>query len=264
MTSNSIRLARRRIFLCAGAFFVVAVLTVISSTVFHLKPVTLPKQITSSLAVPPRGHRSGQTHFDLLAKLLADNRRGRDESGVLRAASDPASEFRVPSQKHPLLDKPAPFFTLLQSDSRPWSLDERLERGPVVLVFYLNYGCDACVTGLFELNADFRMFQALGVEVVAISDDPNELTQRRFKRYGEFSFPVLSDPGHTVATAYSIFRPADASKPEHLLHGTFVIGQDHQVKWAQTGDAPFTHNTAVLCELARLHRKLPKASTEDQ
>jgi peroxiredoxin len=175
---------------------------------------------------------------------------------MLRAASDPASELRISSQQHPLLDQPAPLFTLLDSDGLAWSLDEKLERGPVVLVFYLNYGCDVCVSGLFELNADIRMFQALGAELVAISDDPPELTQRRFKRYGAFSFPVLSDAGHVVATTYSIFHPANADEPEQLLHGTFVIGQDRQVKWAHTGDAPFTPNTALLCELAQCKREL--------
>ncbi len=218
--------------------------------------------ITSFAARQPRAHRNGQTHFDLLAKYIADDRRGRDAAGVLRTASDPASELRVSSQQHPLLDERSPPFTLLDSDAKPWNLDEKLERGPVVLVFYLNYGCDACVTGLFELNADFRSFQALGVEVAAISDDPADLTQRRFKRYGEFSFPVLSDPGHTVAAAYSIFHLANADKPEELLHGTFVISQDRRVKWVQTGAAPFTPNTALLCELARLDPESSVAALE--
>jgi peroxiredoxin len=222
----------------------------------------LPRQITSTTVDRQGGHRSGLTHFDLLARLLADNRRGRNEDGVLCAASDPTSEFRVASQQHPLLDQSAPLFTLLDSECQTWSLDEKLLRGPIVLVFYLNYGCDACVSGLFELNADIRMFQALGAEVAAISDDPAELTQRRFKRNGAFSFPVLCDPGHEVARTYSIFRPADADGPEQLLHGTFVIGEDRRVKWAHTDDAPFTRNTALLCELARLNPEVTVAAAE--
>jgi peroxiredoxin len=159
-----------------------------------------------------------------------------------------------------MLDQPASLFTLRDSEGETWSLDEKLERGPVVLVFYLDYGCDACVSGLFELNADLPMFQALGAEVAAISADPAELTQRRFKRYGAFTFPVLSDTGHEVARAYSIFRPANGERPDQLLHGTFVIGQDRRIKWVHTGDAPFTPNTALLCEVARLNPKLSAAA----
>jgi peroxiredoxin len=244
----------------------------ISWAIHRLKRASPPKQITSDPAVRQRGHRSGQTQFDLLARLLADSRRGSDEFGILCATSDPASAFRVRSEPHPLLDEPAPLFSLLDHADRSWSLADKLKRGPVVLVFYLNYGCDACVSSLFELNADIRMFQALGAEVVAISDDPAELTQQRFKRYGAVSFPVLSDPGHEVARRYSIFRPTEADQPEQLLHGTFVIGQDRRVKWARTGDAPFTPNTALLCELARVNSEWPVAAdgkavltgTEDQ
>ncbi len=252
MITNPLRLGRRRILLCGGALIVIAATFVIGSAAFRLKPASIPTRVTIAPADRPPAHRGGKMQFDLLAKFLADDRRGRDESGLLAVLSDPASEYRVPSQPHPLLDKSAPLFTLPDSAGHIWNLEERLERGPVVLVFYLNYGCNACVSGLFDLNADFPMLQKLGAQVAAISDDPPELTRRRFQRYGAFSFPVLSDPGHSVAAAYSIFRPADADQPEQLLHGTFVIGQDRQVKWVQTGDAPFTSNTAVLFELAQL------------
>ena len=259
MTTNSFKPSRRGLYLSSVALIGVSATALIDWAPHRpQRPVPL-KQVPIADARQPRGHRSGQTHFDLLARLLADNRRGRDDFEVLRKASAAASEFRVASQQLPLLDQPAPPFTLVDSDGRPWRLDEKLLHGPVVQVFYLGYGCDACVSGLFELNADIRMFHELGAEVAAISDDPAELTQRRFKRYGGFSFPVLSDPEHEVAQKYSIFRPTDSNEAEQLLHGTFVIGQDGHVKWVHTGDVPFTPNTGLLCELARLN---PEAAVD--
>jgi peroxiredoxin len=212
-------------------------------------------------AAPPpqlRKHFTGKVHFDLLAKLLADDRRSAPGDEWLRELADPRSTFRVGTQAHPLLDHAAPDFTLGNHRGQPWRLQGQLGRGPVVLVFYIGYACNACVHDLFELNADLERFHSLGAEVVAVSGDTPGLTRQRFEQYGAFGFPVLSDPGHAVALSYGTFRPAKETKPEELLHGTFLIGQDGKVHWVSCGDTPFRNNKALLHELARLANKLPQ------
>ena len=77
----------------------------------------------------------------------------------------------------------------------------------------------------------------------AVSADPPELTRERFRQYGEFAFPVLSDPGNKVAGLYGVYRPASGEAPEDLQHGTFVIGRDGCVHWVNTGNSPFTAST---------------------
>jgi peroxiredoxin len=244
----------------------VAICATLAASTIVAWPLSRWKQTTGPIrkasARRGREHRSGQAHFDLLAKFIADDRASRSESDVLRAVSDPESVLRVPSQEHPLLNQTAPLFELLDHKKCAWSMSDKLQHGPVVVVFYLNYGCDACVGSLFEMNADLALFRTLGAEVVAISDDPPELTQRRFQRFGSFSFSVLSDPGHEVARAYSIYHPAEAGQPERLLHGIFVISEEGRVTWVQTGDAPFGRNGATLCELTRLGRERSR-SPED-
>ncbi len=194
----------------------------------------------------------------MLAKLLADDRRSAPGEDWLRELAGPKSTFRVETQHHPLLHHAAPDFTLLDHRGQPWSLQGHIGRGPVLLVFYLGYACNACVHDLFELNADLARFRSLGADVVAVSGDTPSLTWERFEQYGAFGFPVLSDPGHMVALSYGTFRPAKASKPDKLLHGTFLIGRDGQVHWVSYGDAPFRNNKALLYELARLENKLPQ------
>jgi peroxiredoxin len=190
-------------------------------------------------------------HFDLLAKLLADDRRSAAADAWLHELADPRASFRVETKQHPLLGQPAPDFTLRDASARPWNLQEHFARGPVVLVFYLGYFCDACVHDLFELNADVQRFRHLGAEVVAVSGDTPELTRQRFRQYGAFTFPVLSDPGHALARAFGTFRPGTDTQPEELLHGTFLIGRDGRVCWAYRGDTPFRNNKALLYELVR-------------
>jgi peroxiredoxin len=207
---------------------------------------------------PTGKHFTGKVQFDVLAKLLADDRRSAPGNDWLRELADPKATFRVKTQTHPLLEHAALDFTLEDHRGQRWNLQGQLSRGPLVLVFYLGYACNACVHDLFELNADLERFHSLGAEVVALSGDPPALTRQRFEQYGAFGFPVLSDPDHVVALSYGTFRPAKGSKPEELLHGTFLIGRDGQVHWMSYGDTPFRNNKALLYELARLENKVPQ------
>jgi peroxiredoxin len=161
------------------------------------------------------------------------------------------------TQDHDLLGGAAPAFELTDADGKPWRLRDQLAKGPVVLVFYYGYFCDHCVSQLFGLQKDLRFFHELGAEVVAVSADPPELTRQRFRQYGAFDFPVLSDPGNKVGQSYRVFTPGDGKRPDVLQHGTFVLDRDGTVQWAQVGDEPFVGNRTLLVQLARLQGRLP-------
>jgi len=210
-----------------------------------------PAQTTKS-----SGHFIGKVHYDILAKLLADDRRASSDDWQ-RELLDAAATLRVDSQPHPLLGHAAPNFTLNDHRGHPWSLHEQIDRGPVVLVFYLSFECVACVHDLFELNSDIERFRSLGAEVVAVSGDSPEKTRQRFESYGALDFLVLSDPGHAAAQRYGVFRPGKASQPEELLHGTFIIGRDGIVRWANCGNVPFRNDKALLAEIFRMGQRLP-------
>jgi peroxiredoxin Q/BCP len=166
-------------------------------------------------------------------------------------------EFLVKTQAHPLLGQPAPDFELNDHRQKTWRLRDALAKGPVVLVFYYGYHCNHCVGQLFALNDDLSRFRELGAEVVAVSADAPATTRQRFEQYGEFSFPVLSDPGNKIAQVYGVFTSAREKKDKVLQHGTFVIARDGIVHWTQHGDEPFTGNRTLLYELARLDDQLP-------
>lgn len=173
-----------------------------------------------------------------------------------------ANPHLVKTQDHPLLAQPAPDFSLSDPDGKVLSLKDLLKDGPVVVVFYYGYYCNHCVSQLFDINEDLPFFRELGGRVVAISADPPEQTRERFKKFGAFGFPVLSDPGNKVAEAYRVFRPAGGGKPEVLLHGTFLVQRDGKVEWAHVGDEPFTGNQTLLYHLARLEGRLPATETK--
>jgi peroxiredoxin len=170
-----------------------------------------------------------------LAKILAD-----------------AGHMHFESYQHSLIGKPAPEFTKPNLDGKPWSLHENLKKGPVVVIFYLGYYCNHCVSQLFDANEDYRYFRELGAEVVALSPDSAVVTKGKYKEYGPFAFPVLSDPDNKTAEAYGVYLPPKEGKPGDLMHGTFVVGQDGVVHWAAFGATPFGHNPTLLYELKKL------------
>ena len=180
-----------------------------------------------------------------VARAARDYLRERDVRPLTEPIDRLVTVPGIGSQPHPLLGRAAPDFTLFDHAGQPWQL--RDQRGPVVLVFYLGYHCNHCVGQLFALHADLAKFRELGATVVAVSPDPPAWTREQFRKYGSFDFPILADPGNVVARQYGVYLPAN----EDALHGTFVIGRDGRVRWAQTGAEPFTDNRALLAALAR-------------
>jgi peroxiredoxin len=180
-----------------------------------------------------------------------------------RLLADTTKEL-VKTHPHPLLGKRAPDFELVDHQSQARRLHEQLKKGPVVLIFYYGYHCNHCVGQLFAVHDDIAKIRELGAEVIAVSADPPEWTCERFKQYGPFAFPVLSDPGNKVAQVYGVFQPAVGKTPDDLQHGTFVIGRDGLVHWTQYGYEPFTGNHTLLHELAKLQGRLPSAQIMDR
>jgi peroxiredoxin len=186
------------------------------------------------------------------AKKLVRQNKPEPLSAPLEKILEEAQRVHFDSYPHPLVGNPAPDFLATDVDGKPWELKEALKKGPVVVVFYLGYYCNHCVSQLFDLNEDIDRFKELGAQVVALSPDAAEVTRERYKQYGPFKFPVLADRGSKIAEAYGVFTPAKGGKTEDLLHGTFVIDQQGIVRWAAFGETPFGHNPTLLYELAKI------------
>ena len=150
--------------------------------------------------------------------------------------------------------RPAPDFTLKDVEGKDRSLADYLKTGPVVLVFYYGYHCDHCVSQLFAINKDMEKFRELGVHVVAVSADSIELTRERYKQYGAFKFPVLSDAGNKIAEKYETYTPAT----EALMHGTYVISRQGKIVWTNRGETPFTENRTLIHKVAEIEERLAK------
>lgn len=198
----------------------------------------------------PRPHVARVVHFDLLAKLLDDDRRSQPADEWLAQLRDPGRAHCIASQPSPLVGEIAPDFTLVDHQNQPWTLHSQTARGPVVLVFYLGNSCNACLHNLYELSADRPRFRRWQAEVVAVSGDPPESARRHFERFGGLDLTVLADTERAAARAFGAWRECDGEEPAQPMHATFVIERGGRVRWAYRGDLPFTDNLALLYELA--------------
>lgn len=175
------------------------------------------------------------------------------------ALSDILADTTAPaaSQKHSLLEKAAPNFSLPDDAKLTQTLSELGHNRPVVVVFYLGYGCSHCVAQLLALDKDLHYFRELDADIVAISSDSSDHTAARFVEYGRFGFPVLSDVDQKVAEAWGVLKPATDDEDAVMDHGTFVIDRNGKVVWAFQGKEPFLDNRTLLHVIAKSQGLLP-------
>jgi peroxiredoxin len=128
---------------------------------------------------------------------------------------------------------------------------------PVVVVFYLGYGCSHCVAQLLALDKDLHYFSELDADIVAISSDSSEHTAEKYKEYGEFHFPVLADVDYAVAQKWGVYQPETDERPEFMNHGTFIVDSHGKVIWGAQGKEPFLDNETLLHVVAKSQGLLP-------
>jgi peroxiredoxin len=159
----------------------------------------------------------------------------------------PALESLGPFRWQPM---PAPDWKLYDAKGRQVSL--RQYRGqPVVVLFYLGYGCVHCLEQLNAFGPAAREFADAGISLVAISTDSVEGLKKTFaksKNEDGFPFPLLSDES---LEAFKSFRAFDdfESMP---LHGAFLIDGQGLVRWQDISFEPFTDTKFLLAESRRL------------
>ncbi len=151
---------------------------------------------------------------------------------------------------------PAPAWTLADSDGQPRSLSQYRGR-PVIVIFYLGYGCLHCAEQVERFANEAAAFRAAGIELLAISTDPLPDLKKSIDRYCNepgldqprtFPFPLLADPEHTVFKQYRAYDDFE-NMP---LHGTFLIDGRGYVRWQDVGHEPFMDAAFLLGETRRL------------
>lgn len=124
------------------------------------------------------------------------------------------------------------------------------EGKPVVVIFFLGYGCLHCAEQLHAFAPKMEAFKEAGLEVIAISSDDHEGLKKSLEAYdgGPLPIPLFADP---KLEAFQAYRAVDDF--ENIpLHGTYLIDPQGMVRWHDISYEPFMDPDFVIKEAKRL------------
>lgn len=125
----------------------------------------------------------------------------------------------------------APQFVLPDARGAKVSLDERLQRGPVVVSFYRGAWCPVCNAELQGLQASLPQIGELGASLVAVSPQAPDASQAFVERLG-LAFDVLSDADQEVARAYRLqFELPPELRPAYRRMGLALDEHNADGSW---------------------------------
>jgi len=107
-------------------------------------------------------------------------------------------------QPEPLfIGQKAPNFKALDQYEKPISLKERLEKGPVVLVFYRGQWCPHCNRHMSQIQDSLQMIIDTGASVIVITPEKGEKIRKMIKK-SDASFSILYDEKHRIMDKYKV------------------------------------------------------------
>ncbi len=175
---------------------------------------------------------------------------------VKKSVKPAAAPKKSPAPKSATIDltgKKAPAFTLGDQHGDPVSLASLTARGAVVLYFYPKDMTPGCTVEACSFRDNLDAVQALGAQVVGISAD-STASHQKFVAKQSLNFPLLSDPGHTVTTAYGVYKKKSLYGRDFMgiERTTFIIGADGLVKRVFAKVKVNGHTAEVLAALEQL------------
>ena len=143
----------------------------------------------------------------------------------------------------------SPDWKLVDSNGKGRSLTDFRGR-PVVVIFYLGYGCLHCVEQLHAFAPAAAKFEKAGISLVAVSTDKATDLEKAVKDFTEFgfAFPLVADPSLDVFKAYRAYDDFE----KQPLHGTFLVDEKGLIHWQDVSYEPFMDPDFVLREANRL------------
>jgi peroxiredoxin len=164
----------------------------------------------------------------------------------------------------------APEFILADPDGTPVDSRALLADGPLVVSFYRGVWCPYCNMELQALQEALPEFIRAGAHLVAISPQ-TAANSRKAVRQNGLGFPILSDPGNSVAHAFGL----RFALPDYLvalyknlrndlpgfngddswtlpMPGRFVIGKDGIIRYAEV-NPDYTRRPEPLDMLPAIH-----------
>jgi thioredoxin-dependent peroxiredoxin len=140
----------------------------------------------------------------------------------------------------------APEFELAASDGRTYRLSDYRDRQAVVIAWFPKAFTGGCTVECKSMGSNREALRRAGAAFFGASVDDVE-TNRRFSDSVGAGFPILSDPGKTVARAYGVLAPSGFASRR-----TFYIGADGRILGIDEDVKVATHGTDIEDRLKML------------
>ncbi|HJR52177.1 MAG TPA: redoxin domain-containing protein [Gemmatimonadota bacterium] len=149
----------------------------------------------------------------------------------------------------------APRFALPAAPGEIVDVGERMDEGPVVLLFFPLAFSSVCTEELCAVRDSWGAWTALEAEVFGISVDSPFVT-RRFREELGLPFPLLSDFNHDVGAEYDVLYEDYFGLRGVARRAAFVVGADGRIAYAWVGE-----RDDVLPDFQALRRALAATRT---
>ena len=116
-------------------------------------------------------------------------------SFFIRSQSDSMNGLKVGDK--------APFFTANDYNGAIVDLSESIKEKKVVLVFYRGAWCPHCNKHMSQLQDSFKMIEAKGAIVIAVSPELDESIEKMVSKT-DASFHIISDKGYVIMEKYGV------------------------------------------------------------
>lgn len=139
----------------------------------------------------------------------------------------------------------APDFKVMAATNgkvQAFSLDEALEKGPVVVYFYPKAFTAGCSLEAHQFSEAMEQFKALHVTVIGISADDIPTLQRFSQADCQGKFPVGADPKASVAQSFDAKIPA----VDMASRVSYLITPDHKIAFVHNDMSANLHVTKLL------------------
>ena len=127
------------------------------------------------------------------------------------------------SSSHLAAGDPAPSFTALDQTGAERTLEDFAGAG-LVIYFYPKAFTPGCTTEACDFRDRYDTFAAKGTQILAVSPDPADKLAD-FKAEYDLPFDLISDPDHTVATAYGAYGEKKNYGKTYMgiIRSTFIV-----------------------------------------